>query len=403
MPQLNENFLKLEKNYLFINIAKKINAYIAEHPDKKDNIIRMGIGDVTLPIAPCVVEAVKKGADEMGVKETFKGYEDSGTGYDFLKEAIAKYYKSFGADVSADEIRISDGAKSDCGNIVDIFGNDNVVLITDPAYPVYVDSNLMSGRKVIYADCTKENNFCAVPDKNVHADLIYLCSPNNPTGAAFTKEQLKAWIDYAIDNKAIIIYDAAYEAFITEPGIPRSIFEIEGSRQCAIEICSLSKTAGFTGMRCGYTVIPKELEVVASDGTVVNISQIWGRRQGSKFNGVSYPVQCGAAAVFTDEGQEQIKVNLEYYKENARIIASALDELGIYYTGGKNSPYIWLECPNGMKSWDFFDLLLNEINVVGTPGAGFGKNGEGFFRLTSFGDRDKTIEAVERLKRLLSE
>lgn len=403
MPQLNENFLKLEKNYLFINIAKKINAYIAEHPEKKDNIIRMGIGDVTLPIAPCVVEAVKKGADEMGVKETFKGYEDSGTGYDFLKEAIAKYYKGFGADVSADEIRISDGAKSDCGNIVDIFGDDNVVLITDPAYPVYVDSNLMSGRKVIYADCTKENNFCAVPDKNVHADLIYLCSPNNPTGAAFTKEQLKAWIDYAIDNKAIIIYDAAYEAFITEPGIPRSIFEVEGSRQCAIEICSLSKTAGFTGMRCGYTVIPKELEVVASDGTVVNISQIWGRRQGSKFNGVSYPVQCGAAAVFTDEGQEQIKVNLEYYKENARIIASALDELGIYYTGGKNSPYIWLECPNGMKSWDFFDLLLNEINVVGTPGAGFGKNGEGFFRLTSFGDRDKTIEAVERLKKLLSE
>lgn len=401
MPQLNENFLKLEKNYLFINIAKKINAYIAEHPEKKDNIIRMGIGDVTLPIAPCVVEAVKKGAEEMGVKETFKGYEDSGTGYDFLKEAIAKYYKSFGADVAADEIRISDGAKSDCGNIVDIFGDDNVVLITDPAYPVYVDSNLMSGRKVIYADCTKENNFCAVPDKNVHADLIYLCSPNNPTGAAFTKEQLKAWIDYAIDNKAIIIYDAAYEAFITEPDIPRSIFEVEGSRQCAIEICSLSKTAGFTGMRCGYTVIPKELEVVASDGTVVNISQIWGRRQGSKFNGVSYPVQCGAAAVFTDEGQEQIKVNLEYYKENARIIASALDELGIYYTGGKNSPYIWLECPNGMKSWDFFDLLLNEINVVGTPGAGFGKNGEGFFRLTSFGDRDKTIEAVERLKKLL--
>lgn len=401
MPKLNENFLKLEKNYLFINIAKKINAFIEANPDKKDNIIRMGIGDVTLPIAPCVVEAVKKGAEEMGVKETFKGYEDSGTGYDFLKEAIAKYYGSFGADVKASEIRISDGAKSDCGNIVDIFGDDNVVLITDPAYPVYVDSNLMSGRKVIYADCTKENGFCAVPDKNVHADLIYLCSPNNPTGAAFSKEQLKAWIDYAIDNKAIIIYDAAYEAFITEPGIPRSIFEVEGARQCAIEICSLSKTAGFTGMRCGYTVIPDELEVEASDGTKVSISQIWGRRQGSKFNGVSYPVQCGAAAVFSEEGREQIKVNLEYYKENARIIGAALDELGIYYTGGKNSPYIWLECPNGMKSWDFFDYLLNEANVVGTPGAGFGKNGEGFFRLTSFGDRDKTIEAVERIKNLL--
>lgn len=402
MPQINENYLKLEKNYLFINIAKKINAYIAENPDKKSNIIRMGIGDVTLPIAPCVVEAVKKGAEEMGVKETFKGYEDSGSGYDFLKEAIAGYYKSFGADVKAEEIRISDGAKSDCGNIVDIFGDDNVVLITDPAYPVYVDSNLMSGRKVIYADSTEENGFCAVPDYNVHADLIYLCSPNNPTGAVFNEAQLKAWIDYAIANKAIIIYDAAYEAFITEPGIPRSIFQVEGARKCAIEICSLSKTAGFTGMRCGYTVIPNELEVQASDGTMVNISQLWGRRQGSKFNGVSYPVQCGAAAVFSEEGREQIKVNLEYYKENARIIANTMDKLGISYTGGVNSPYIWLKCPNNMGSWEFFDLLLNEANVVGTPGEGFGKNGKGYFRLTSFGDKDKTIEAMARIEKLLS-
>lgn len=402
MPQINENYLKLEKNYLFINIAKKINAYIAENPDKKSNIIRMGIGDVTLPIAPCVVEAVKKGAEEMGVKETFKGYEDSGSGYDFLKEAIAGYYKSFGADVKAEEIRISDGAKSDCGNIVDIFGDDNVVLITDPAYPVYVDSNLMSGRKVIYADSTEENGFCAVPDYNVHADLIYLCSPNNPTGAVFNEAQLKAWIDYAIANKAIIIYDAAYEAFITEPGIPRSIFQVEGARKCAIEICSLSKTAGFTGMRCGYTVIPNELEVQASDGTMVNISQLWGRRQGSKFNGVSYPVQCGAAAVFSEEGREQIKVNLEYYKENARIIANTMDKLGISYTGGVNSPYIWLKCPNNMGSWEFFDLLLNEANVVGTPGEGFGKNGKGYFRLTSFGDRNKTIEAMARIEKLLS-
>ena len=401
MPKLNENFLKLEKNYLFINIAKRINAFIEANPDKKDRIIRMGIGDVTLPIAPCVVEAVKKGTDEMGVKETFKGYEDSGTGYDFLKNAIAQYYASFGADVKPSEIRISDGAKSDCGNIVDIFGEDNIVLITDPAYPVYVDSNLMSGRKIIYANCTKENGFCAVPDPSCHTDLIYLCSPNNPTGAAFTTAQLKAWVDYAIANQAIIIYDAAYEAFITEDDVPRSIFEIEGARQCAIEICSLSKTAGFTGMRCGYTVIPEELTVTASDGTPVSISQIWGRRQGSKFNGVAYPIQCGAAAVFSDEGREQIKVNLEYYKENARIIAAALDELGIFYTGGKNSPYIWLECPDGMGSWEFFDLLLTEANVVGTPGAGFGKNGEGFFRLTSFGDRAKTIEAMERIKKLL--
>ncbi len=402
MPKINENFLKLEKNYLFINIAKKINAYISENPDKKDNIIRMGIGDVTLPIAPCVVEAVKKGAEEMGVKETFKGYEDSGTGYDFLKEAVADYYKSFGADVKASEIRISDGAKSDCGNIVDIFSDDNVVLITDPAYPVYVDSNLMNGRKVIYADCTEENGFCAVPDYSVNADLIYLCSPNNPTGAAFNKEQLKAWVDYATEKKAIIIYDAAYEAFITEKNIPRSIFEIDGARKCAIEICSFSKTAGFTGMRCGYTVIPDELEVVASDGTVVSISQIWGRRQGSKFNGVSYPVQCGAAAVFTEEGQQQIKENIRYYQENAKIIADTLDKLGIWYTGGVNSPYIWLKCPNDMGSWEFFDYLLKEANVVGTPGEGFGKNGKGFFRLTSFGDREKTKIAMQRIEKLLA-
>lgn len=402
MPYINENFLKLEKNYLFINIAKKINEFIANNPDKKDNIIRMGIGDVTLPLAPCVVEAVKKGIEEMGVKETFKGYEDSGTGYDFLKEAISNYYKSFGVDVPADDIRISDGAKSDCGNIVDIFSDKNTVLISDPAYPVYVDSNLMSGREVIYIDSTQETGFNAVPDPSVHADLIYLCSPNNPTGAAFTTAQLKAWVDYALDNKAIIIYDAAYEAFITENDVPRSIFAIEGAKKCAIEICSLSKTAGFTGLRCGYTVIPKELEVVTEDGTVVNVSQIWGRRQGSKFNGVSYPVQCGAAAVFSEEGQKQCAENLEYYKENARIIAKTFDELGIWYSGGKNSPYIWLKCPNGMGSWEFFDYLLTEANVVGTPGAGFGKNGEGYFRLTSFGDRDKTIEAMERIKKLLS-
>lgn len=402
MPYINENFLKLEKNYLFINIAKKINEYIEKNPDKKDNIIRMGIGDVTIPLAPCVVEAVKKGIEEMGVKETFKGYEDSGTGYDFLKEAVSGYYKSFGVDVPAEDIRISDGAKSDSGNIVDIFSDKNVVLISDPAYPVYVDSNLMSGRKIIYIDSTKENGFSAAPDRSVHADLIYLCSPNNPTGAAFTKAQLKDWVDYALENKAIIIYDAAYEAFVTEDDVPRSIYAVEGAKKCAIEICSLSKTAGFTGLRCGYTVVPSELVVENEDGTTVSVSQIWGRRQGSKFNGVAYPVQCGAAAVFSEEGQKQCRENLEYYKENARIIAAALDELGIWYSGGKNSPYIWLECPNGMGSWEFFDYLLSEANVVGTPGAGFGRNGEGYFRLTSFGDRQKTIEAMERIKKLLS-
>lgn len=398
MPQINENYLKLEKNYLFINIAKKVNAYKEAHPDA--DIIRMGIGDVTLPICKAAVDAMKKGADEMGVKETFKGYEDSGAGYDFLREAVSGYYKSFGVDVPADDIRINDGAKADCGNIVDIFGDDNTILITDPAYPVYVDSNLMSGRKVIYADSNEENGFAAMPDENVHADIIYLCSPNNPTGSAYTKDQLKTCIDYALKNNAVIIYDAAYEAFITEEDIPRSIYAVEGAKKCAIEMCSLSKTAGFTGMRCGYTVVPKELTAKASDGTEVSLKQLWNRREGSKFNGVSYPVQCAAAAVFTPEGQEQIKVNISYYQQNAKTIASALDELGIKYTGGKNSPYIWLKCPNGLGSWEFFDLLLEKANVVGTPGAGFGKNGEGWFRLTSFGDKDRTVEAMERIKAL---
>lgn len=400
MPSINENFLKLEKNYLFINIAKKVKAFTKAHPEA--DIIRMGIGDVTQPIAKCVVAAMKKGADEMGVKETFKGYEDSGAGYDFLKEAVAGYYKSFGVDIPADDIRINDGAKSDCGNIVDIFGDDNVVLITDPAYPVYVDTNLMNGRKVIYADSNEENNFAAMPDENVKCDIIYLCSPNNPTGSVYTKEQLKVWIDYAKKNNAIIIYDSAYEAFITEKDVPRSIFAVEGAKECAIEMCSLSKTAGFTGMRCGYTVIPHELVVKASDGSEVSIAQLWGRREGSKFNGVSYPVQCAAAAVFTEEGQKQTRANIEYYQNNAKVMASTLDELGIKYTGGKNSPYIWLKCPNNMGSWEFFDYLLENANVVGTPGAGFGKNGEGWFRLTAFGDKDRTVEAMERIKKLLS-
>lgn len=400
MPSINENFLKLEKNYLFINIAKKVKAFTEAHPEA--DIIRMGIGDVTQPIAKCVVEAMKKGTDEMGVKETFKGYEDSGAGYDFLKEAVAGYYKSFGVDIPADDIRINDGAKSDCGNIVDIFGDDNVVLITDPAYPVYVDTNLMNGRKVIYADSNEENNFAAMPDENVKCDIIYLCSPNNPTGSVYTKEQLKVWIDYAKKNNAIIIYDSAYEAFITEKDVPRSIFAVEGAKECAIEMCSLSKTAGFTGMRCGYTVIPHELVVKASDGSEVSIAQLWGRREGSKFNGVSYPVQCAAAAVFTEEGQKQTRANIEYYQNNAKVMASTLDELGIKYTGGKNSPYIWLKCPNNMGSWEFFDYLLENANVVGTPGAGFGKNGEGWFRLTAFGDKDRTVEAMERIKKLLS-
>ena len=390
--KINRNFDNLVPSYLFAEIASRTNAYIKANPDKK--VIKLGIGDVTLPLAPVVIDALKKGADELGRKETFKGYPEY-EGYDFAREAVAGYYKKSGVTVSPDEIFISDGAKSDTGNIGDIFGADNIVMVTDPVYPVYVDSNIMAGRQVVYAPCTRENGFLAMPDPAVHADIIYLCSPNNPTGAAYNADQLKAWVDYANENDAVILYDAAYEAFITDDS-PRSIFAIDGARTCAIEFCSLSKTAGFTGTRCGYTVIPKDL---VRDGH--NIHDLWYRREATKFNGVSYPVQCAAAAVFSDEGLAQIRENLNYYKENARIIASALDELGIYYTGGKNSPYIWLECPNGMGSWEFFDYLLQNAQVVGTPGEGFGKCGEGYFRLTSFGDRDNTVEAVERIKALL--
>lgn len=399
MVKINENFLKLKKNYLFIDIAKRLKAYKAENPDKE--LIRMGIGDVTLPLAPVVVDAMKKAADEMGVKETFRGYEDSGAGYDFLRNAVSGYYKSFGVNVSADDIRINDGAKADCGNIVDIFGDGNTVLITDPAYPVYVDSNSMSGRKIVFADSNEANGFAAMPDYNVHADIIYLCSPNNPTGSVYTKAQLKEWVDYALKNEAVIIFDSAYEAFISDPELPRSIYAVEGAEKCAIEMCSLSKTAGFTGTRCGYTVIPSTLIVTASDGTEVKLADLWGRRQGSKFNGVSYPVQRAAEAVFSPEGQKQTREAISYYKGNAKIMAETLDELGIKYTGGINSPYIWLKCPDGMNGWDFFDYLLKEIQVVGTPGDGFGPNGVGWFRLTAFSSRENTVEAMRRFKELL--
>lgn len=390
--RVNKNFDNLVPNYLFAEVAKRTNDFIAKNPDKK--VIKLGIGDVTLPLAPVVVEAMKKGAEELGVKETFKGYPEY-EGYDFVRQAVSDYYKSFGVDVNADEVFISDGAKSDCGNIGDIFSADNAVMVTDPVYPVYVDSNIMAGRKIVYADSNESNGFAAMPPEDVKADIIYLCSPNNPTGSAYTYDQLVKWVEYAKKNDAVILYDAAYEAFISED-IPRSIYAVEGAKECAIEMCSLSKTAGFTGTRCGYTIVPKTLE---RDGH--NIYSIWYRRQATKFNGVSWPVQCAAAAVFSEEGQKQIKENLEYYKENARIISSAMDELGIYYTGGKNSPYIWLKCPNGMGSWEFFDFLLEKANVVGTPGEGFGKNGAGYFRLTSFGDRDNTIEAVERIKKVI--
>lgn len=407
MVKVNENYLKLEKNYLFIRIAEKVNAFQKANPDKK--LIRMGIGDVTLPIAPVVVDAMKKACDELAVKETFRGYEDSGAGYDFLREAVANYYKSFGADVPASDIRINDGAKSDCGNLVDIFGDDNIILITDPAYPVYVDSNLMNGRQIVYADSTEENGFCAMPNpdgyelngKKVFPDIIYLCSPNNPTGAVYTKQQLAEWISYAKQHGAVILYDSAYESFISQENIPRSIYQIAGAKEVAIEMCSLSKTAGFTGVRCGYTVVPSELKAIASDGTEVSLAQLWNRREGSKFNGVSYPVQRGAEAVFTPEGQKQVRENIIYYQQNAKIIAETLTELNIPFTGGINSPYIWFKCPFELDSWAFFDKMLNEIAVVGTPGAGFGKNGTNWFRLTAFGDKDNTIEAMNRLKEFI--
>ena len=392
--EINKNYLNLEASYLFSTIAKKVNEYSEQHPDK--NIIRLGIGDVTLPLCKAVVDAMKTAVEEMGVQETFRGYGPE-QGYDFLKSAIKDYYGKRNVNLEPDEIFISDGAKSDLGNILDILGTNNTVMVQDPVYPVYVDTNIMAGRKIVYSDCTEENGFLSgVNDiKNEKVDIIYLCSPNNPTGAVYSREQLKEWVDYALKNNSLILFDSAYEAFVSDESLPRSIYEIEGAKNCAIEFCSFSKTAGFTGTRCGYTIVPASL---VYDNTHLN--KLWLRRQTTKFNGVPYIVHRGAAAVFTQEGQNEIKANINYYKENAKIITDTLDKLGIWYTGGKNSPYIWLKCPMGMTSWEFFDYLLNEFQIVGTPGSGFGKNGEGYFRLTSFGSREKTIEAMERLIKL---
>lgn len=391
--KFNENFKDIAENYLFAEVAVRAAKYTAAHPDKK--VLKLGIGDVTLPLAPAIISALHSAVDEMAVKESFKGYGPY-EGYGFLREGIKDYYKRMGVELAADEIFVSDGAKSDLGNILDIFAKNNTVLVPDPVYPVYVDTNVMAGRKVIFANATKENGFLPMPDYKVEADVIYICSPNNPTGAAYSVEQLAEWVKYALEKGAVILYDAAYESFISEEGLARSIYQAEGAKECAIEFCSFSKTAGFTGTRCGYTVIPHALE---SNGFSAN--KLWFRRQATKFNGVPYIIQRGAAAVFTAEGQAQIKENLAVYKRNAAVIAECMDGLGIWYTGGKNSPYIWLKCPDGMGSWQFFDLLLNEAQVVGTPGAGFGKNGEGFFRLTAFGSKDTTAEAVERIKRVL--
>ena len=388
--KLNHNFEKLEQSYLFSTIARKVAEFQKENPQA--SVIRMGIGDVTRPLGEAVDAALIKGAMEQGKAETFHGYGPE-QGYDFLREAIATYYKKqIGADVNMEDVFISDGAKSDVGNVLDLFSADNTVLIPDPVYPVYLDTNVMDGRRIVFMQANQENGFLPMPEWNINADIIYLCSPNNPTGACYDHKQLTEWVRYANEQQAIILFDAAYEAFVQE-GLPRSIFEIPGARNCAIEFCSLSKTAGFTGTRCGYTIVPKELS--RED---LSLHSMWLRRQTTKFNGVSYPVQRAAAAVFTEEGMNGCKENLAVYQENAKIIADTLSQMGIWFCGGVHSPYIWMQCPDGMTSWEFFDDLLAKTGIVGTPGSGFGRNGEGFFRLTAFGSTENTKEAMRRLK-----
>lgn len=410
MALINENYLRLQGSYLFAEIARRVNKYKSENPDA--NIIRLGIGDVTKPLAPAVIDAMHKAVDEMAKAETFRGYGPY-EGYSFLiNKIIEKDYKPRGIDLDEDEVFVSDGAKSDTGNIQEIFGLDNIIAVTDPVYPVYVDSNVMAGRtgvfnengrfeKITYLPCTAENSFTPGLPKN-KVDMIYLCFPNNPTGMTLSKEQLKKWVDYAKENKAIILYDSAYEAFIREDDVPHSIYEIEGAKEVAIEFRSFSKTAGFTGTRCAYTVVPKEVVAYSSNGEAHQLNKLWNRRQTTKFNGVPYIIQQAAFAVYTEEGQKQIKETIDYYMTNASIIREGLKSIGFTVFGGVNAPYIWLKTPNGLSSWEFFDKLLNEVNVVGTPGSGFGPSGEGYFRLTAFGSRETTEEAIQRIKSKLN-
>ena len=399
MALVNENYLKLQGSYLFAEIAHRVQKFKAENP--KAEVISLGIGDVTLPLPQVSIEAMHKAVDEMANKETFRGYGPE-QGYAFLREKIRDViYKSRGVDIETDEIFVSDGAKSDCGNITDIFNNANTILVPDPVYPVYVDTNIMCGRNIVYINGTPENNFLPMPDDSIKADVVYLCSPNNPTGAAYTKEQLESWVAYALKNDAVILYDAAYESFVTDPAIPRSIYVVEGAKECAIELCSLSKTAGFTGTRCGYTVIPQALKRKAGNGQEMSVNKMWLRRQTTKFNGVPYIIQRGAEAVFSEQGQKECQEMLEFYRDNAKIMMNTLTKKGIKFYGGVHSPYIWLQCPNGMDSWEFFDYLLENLAIVGTPGAGFGKMGEGYLRLTAFGSREGTIEAMERIEKNL--
>ncbi|MCI8900368.1 MAG: LL-diaminopimelate aminotransferase [Lachnospiraceae bacterium] len=397
MPKLNENYLNLKESYLFSEIAHRVNAYVAANPDRK--VIRLGIGDVTLPFGSEIITKLHEGVDALASADTFKGYGPE-QGYEFLRSAIVDYYSQNNISIDADEVFVSDGAKSDTGNITDLFDRENVTLIPDPVYPVYVDTNIMNGRNITYIDANEENDFLPMPDHSIHADIIYICSPNNPTGAAYNREQLKQWVDYALENSAVILYDSAYECFITDRTLPRSIYAIEGSKKCAVEFCSLSKTAGFTGTRCGYTIVPKDLKFPASTGAEMSLNAMWNRRQTTKFNGVPYIIQKGAAAVFSAAGMAQCRKNIEYYQQNAKMIADALSRKNIRYFGGVNSPYIWFKCPDEMDSWGFFDYLLTNAQVVGTPGAGFGRNGRNFFRLTSFGNRDDTVEAMARIERL---
>ena len=395
MIKINENFLKLEQSYLFSTIAKKVAAFQKENPDKK--VIKLGIGDVTRPLPSIVIEAMKRAAEEQGSAETFRGYGPE-QGYDFLREKIQKQdYFDRGIAIDIDEIFVSDGAKCDTGNIVDLFAEDNMVAITDPVYPVYRDTNLMSGRKkIIYMPSTAENHFNPDFPKEV-PDIIYLCNPNNPTGTAMDREEVEKWVHYAKENKSIILYDSAYEAFVEDKNVPRSIFEIEGAKEVAIEFRSFSKTAGFTGMRCAYTIVPKQVKAYTEKGEAVFLNALWNRRQCTKFNGVSYIIQRGAEAIYSEEGQKQIQENIAYYKENAKIIREGLIKAGFTIYGGVDSPYIWLKVPEGLSSWEFFDELLEKANVVGTPGVGFGSCGEGYFRLTAFGTKENTIEAVKRI------
>ncbi len=410
MARLNDNYLKLKAGYLFPEIGRRVKAFSQANPEAK--IIRLGIGDVTQPLAPAILKAFHDAVDDLASKDNFMGYGPE-QGYEFLIETlIEKSYQPLGVQLKTSEIFISDGSKCDCANILDIFALDNKVAICDPVYPVYNDTNVMIGRTgeanekgyyegLTYLACTEANGFNpAIPQERV--DIVYLCYPNNPTGTVATRDDLKKWVDYALANDTVIFFDAAYEAFITEPGIPHSIYEIEGAKRCAIEFRSFSKTAGFTGVRCALTVVPEELLAATGNGEKVSLNKLWNRRQSTKFNGVSYPVQKAAAAVYSDEGWAQVKETIDYYMENARLIREGLQAAGLTVYGGVNAPYIWLKTPTGLSSWDFFDKLLSECHVVGTPGSGFGPSGEGFYRLSAFGDRDNVIEAIARIKKNLA-